>query len=368
MNKHPKLTVCGSGNAGTAIAADCSLAGLEVSLFELPQLEGQIEPIRQRGGIEVTPDSESSSGKTGFAPLKTVTTDAAEAVTDADVIMITVPAMYHTAFWDAVAPHLESGQIVLFNTGYFGALRHAERRDRLPVAVTLAESNIMPYLCAKEGYKTHIIRYKRSFRVAAFPGNESDRVFETVRKIYPQYERVDHLLDTNIASGGNPAFHPTLILPVAGFYFDRYMGGKMYSDATVMAGRLIKAYDEERKRLSDFLGSAFYETTEAFESKTYEYEGKDIIEMLRKSNHIDWYAPAAYIQQVVEEDLIYAYVPMVLLAEQLGLALPATRSMVEILGVMLGEDYWAKGVDLKQLGIEGLDKETLLHYLMNGRG
>jgi opine dehydrogenase len=366
MTALPRLTVCGSGNAGLAIAADCSLAGLAVSLYELPRLEKNIDPVRRHGGIEVTPDSEPSCGKTGFAALETATIDAAEAVKDTDVIMITVPAMYHTMFWDALAPHLTDGQIVVFNTGYFGCLQHAEKRNRLSAKVTLAESSIMPYLCERDGHHTRIIRYKRSFRIAAFPGKETRAVYDTLRKIYPQYEPVDTVLDTNIASSGNPAFHPTLILPVAGLYFDRYMGGKMYSDATSMAGRLIKAYDDERKKLSDLLGSPFFETTEAFETRTYEYTGKDIIEMLRKSNHIDWFAPAAYIRQVVEEDLLYAYIPMVLLAEQLGLSLPATRSMVEILGVMLGEDYWSRGVDPVQLGIAGMDRDTLLSYVMNG--
>ncbi|MEN8246801.1 MAG: NAD/NADP octopine/nopaline dehydrogenase family protein [Thermodesulfobacteriota bacterium] len=367
MSSTPNLTVCGAGNAGAAIAADCTLAGLNVTLFELPKLQESIQPFIDKGGIQVTQNSDTSCGKTGFAKLAAATVDPEEALADSDVIMITVPAMYHSVFWDALEPHMKEGQIVMFNTGYFSSLRHSAKRNKLTQKVTLAESNIMPYICAKDGDTVHIARHKRSFRVAAFPGNEIDHVYGIVRKIYPQYEKVDNVLDTNIASGGNPAFHPTLTIPIAGFYFDRYQGGKFYSDTTVMGGRLIEAYDRERKILSQHLESRNFQTITEFEKKSYEYFGKDIVEMLRKSEHIDWYASDAYLKQLIDEDLIYAYVPMVLMAEQLGIQLPVTRSMVEILGIMLREDYWSSGITLDQLGIAGMNKNELLKYVTEGK-
>jgi len=125
----PRLCVCGAGNAGAAIAADCTLSGMEVALFELPVFRANLQPILDSGGITLTPDSDPVFGKTGFTRLARITTDPAEALEDARVIMITVPAMYHSAFWDVLAPHLADGQIVLFNTGYYGCLRHAQKLE-----------------------------------------------------------------------------------------------------------------------------------------------------------------------------------------------------------------------------------------------
>ncbi|MBN1835264.1 MAG: NAD/NADP octopine/nopaline dehydrogenase family protein [Spirochaetales bacterium] len=364
----PRLCVCGAGNAGSAIAADCALAGVEVTLFELPLFAAGLQQILDKGGITLTPDSDSVCGRTGFARLARLTTDPAEALADAEVIMITVPAMYHTVFWDTLVPHLRDGQILLFSTGYYGALRHARKLGQLNARVVLAESNIMPYLCSKVGDTVHIDRHKRHFRVAAFPGNRSAQVCQTLKRIYPQYERVDHVLDTNIASGGNPSFHVTLTIPIAGFYFDRYRGGKFYSDTTEQGGRLIQAYDREREALSRHLGSAAYQSTLEFDRRSYEYQGEDIVGLLRRSEHIDWFASAAYLKQVCEEDILYAYIPMVLLAEQLGLEMPVTRSMVEIFAAMLGESYWERGVTPQQLGIYGMSSEQLLAYVMGGVG
>ena len=57
---------------------------------------------------------------------------------------------------------------------------------------------------------------------------------------------------------------------------------------------------------------------------------------------------------------------MVLLAEQLGVQMPVTRSMVEIFAAMLGESYWERGITPEQLGISGLDTGQLLAYVIEG--
>lgn len=96
----------------------------------LPAFEASIHDLAERCAVEVTPDSEATPGKTGFAPLAAASTDAAAAVAGAAVIIITAPAVYHDIFVDALIPHLEAGQIILFNT------RIGAARDRAPDWVT----------------------------------------------------------------------------------------------------------------------------------------------------------------------------------------------------------------------------------------
>lgn len=366
MNDKPRLTVCGAGGAGLAIAADAALKGLAVTLFELPELADKLAAARERGGIEVTDDSETTAGKTGFAPLAAVTWDAAEAAAAADVLMVTVPAMYHDVFIDALAPQLRAGQIVLFNTGYWGALRQTRRLGERMSGVTLAESNIMPYICQPRGDAVHIGRFKRAFHVAAFPGRRSAAVFDVVRHIYRQYRPAATVLDTNIACAGNPPIHVTLTIPIAGFYFDRYRGGKFYQDATVPGARLVTAFDAERERLATHLGSRLFQSELDFDKQSYGYSGRDIAEAVRSSPHADWFATAAYLEQVCSEDIIYSFVPMVRLGDALGVDLPITRGMIDVFGVMLGRDYWAEGLTLKDIGLDGLDRDGLLRFVQTG--
>ena len=360
------MTVCGAGAAGMAIAADIALKGLEVTLFELPSFASRLDSARARGGIEVTSDSETTAGKTGFAALACATTEAADAVAGADVVMVTVPAMYHDVFMDAIAPHLQEGQVVLFNTGYWASLRQTRRLGDRLAGVILAESNMMPYICQPRGDAINIGRFKRHFCVAAFPGEHSPAVFDLVGGIYSQYDPASTVLDTNIAAAGNPPIHVTLTIPIAGFYFDRYRGGKFYQDATLPGAHLVDAFDAERELLARHLGSAVFQSEFDFDKQSYLYDGADISEALRSSPHADWFATAAYLEQVCSEDIIYAFVPMVRLASALSVDLPVTRAMVDIMGVMLQHDYWTEGLSLSAIGLDGLDLDGVRRFVMTG--
>ncbi len=56
------ITVIGAGNVGCARAADLTLAGHEVILYEMPKFSEKIDPIVQSGGIKL-----SGVGRIGFA-------------------------------------------------------------------------------------------------------------------------------------------------------------------------------------------------------------------------------------------------------------------------------------------------------------
>ena len=48
------IAVIGAGNGGFAMAGDLTLAGYGINLFELPEFEHNILPVKDSGGIEIT--------------------------------------------------------------------------------------------------------------------------------------------------------------------------------------------------------------------------------------------------------------------------------------------------------------------------
>ena len=117
-----KFAVLGAGANGQAMASDLTLGGYECRLYETPEYKSYIDPIIEKGGI-VYDGVPSGQGRSGYAKMTTVSTDIAEVVEGVDVICFCVPAYRHQAVIDALTPHLEDGQTVIFWPDNWGAVR-----------------------------------------------------------------------------------------------------------------------------------------------------------------------------------------------------------------------------------------------------
>jgi opine dehydrogenase len=361
------ITVCGSGNAGLSIAADCAMKGFRVTLYELESQAAHLTPFLSTGGVEITQDSKTTSGLTGFAKLSCVTTNPGDAVSGADVIMITVPGMYHQIFVETLLPHLKAGQVLLFNTAFWGALRHAKMVNAKAPGVILAESSIMPYAAQRTAdNRVHISGVKRSFALSAFPGKLTADVHNLLSRIYQQYEPVDTVLDVNVAHAAAPGITLPIILPMAGLYFDRYRGGKLYADATEPGARLIYAYEEERAVLSRHLGGTQPLSFVEWQNRSYGYAVDEVDKLMRKSDLLDWYATSEYVEQLIDEYTIYCWIPMVQLAAAAGIDMHVTRSMITVMGTILGKNYWELGSASVQLGLKDLTADQIRALFITG--
>ncbi len=108
-----KIAILGAGNGGCTFAAHLGLKGFEVTLYENPQFENNILPIWKRGGIEL------AGAIQGFGPIKATTINMAEAVKNADVVMVVVPAFAQSAVIEEAIPFWKMVRIVVFNPRQF---------------------------------------------------------------------------------------------------------------------------------------------------------------------------------------------------------------------------------------------------------
>ena len=111
--KDKPIAILGAGGVGKTMAGDCALAGAKVNLWEQPAFEKNLTNI-MRTGIKLTGNQFSYYGfeRRGTGHLNMATTDMAEAVKGAGIIIVTTIAIAHETVFRELVPLLEDGQVV----------------------------------------------------------------------------------------------------------------------------------------------------------------------------------------------------------------------------------------------------------------
>ncbi len=356
MDKKQKVAVIGAGRGGLAMAADLTLAGFEVRLFQTPDFEESLKPLIEKDGIVI-----SGASRTGLAKPALMTTSAREAIENASTIMIVAPAWAHEALMRHMTPHLADGQVVVFNTGYFGALRFRRMIESSGRRVTLAETSTLVYLCHTTGPNSvHIDKVKDSISFATLPGSRINETMKFVSKLYPQLTPVKNVLHTSLENMN--LIHPPLIAMNIGMIEKAQGQFFLYRDClTETVGEVIETIDEERRRVAEALDVRIM-TMLDFEEKSYGAKGRNIYEAVRNSPaHMGFSlnSASAFLETIME-DTPYLLVPIASFGKLVGVPTPMTVAFVELTSMIKRTEFWNKGSTVESLGLQNLSKEEIL--------
>ena len=339
------------------MAADLTLAGIPIHLFELPEFGRNAEAIRANGGIDL-----QGVSRTGKVMPALVTTDPALALAGAELVLVSVPAGGHARVVEAVAPHLRDGQCVLFNTGYWASLRF---RSALTQAgrrrVVLAESTLLVYAARKLGPTAVLVDgVKQDFPIAAFPAAETGRLLDLVQRAYPQARAMRSVLEVSLENL-NPLFHPAITLLNAGELERTLTDFAFYKDGcTPAVGRVIDALDAERRAVGAKLGLPDLVTAAGWLKRYYGASGSTAYEAIQSCPaYANFRWPAATAIQYVREDVPYAFVPLASIAQQLGIPTPVTSGLIDLCSTVFKANFRSEGPDIKALGLAGLDAAAI---------
>ncbi len=119
------VAILGGGATGQTQAADFALAGYKVHLYDLPEFAarslGEVMETHkiELGGVQ---SNLKNFKRLGLAEIDVVTTDMSEAMKGAGLVIVTIPAVGHEAFFERMLPYLEDGQVVSIFPDNFGSL------------------------------------------------------------------------------------------------------------------------------------------------------------------------------------------------------------------------------------------------------
>ncbi|MBN1250436.1 MAG: NAD/NADP octopine/nopaline dehydrogenase family protein [Anaerolineae bacterium] len=358
------ITVIGAGHGGKSMAADLAIKGYPVTLYN--RTTAHIEAIQLRGGIELI----TEDGRDHFGKLTKATDDLDEAIEDADLIMVVVPASGHRDIALSAATCLRDDQVVLLNPGRTGGA--------LEFAAGLREAGCTgrPIICEAETFlfaarsmgpaEARIFRTKFSVPVAAMPADRTEEALALIHRVYPQFIPAPNVLYTSLNNMG-AIFHPALSLLNAGWIertrgdFEFYMDG-----VTPATARVLESLDRERVTVASALGIRA-QTAQEWLARAYNATGDNLHEAMHANEgYAGIKAPPQLQHRYIFEDVPCSLVPITEFGRQYGVATDTMHAMIGLANIIHGKDYWREGRTLSRLGVADLSVRELHRYVETG--
>jgi opine dehydrogenase len=333
MSNDKKITVIGGGSTGHAVAADLTLAGFEITLFEEPQFEERLKPARSAGGIQL-----KGAAHQGFATINKITDDIEEALKYAQIIIVAVHAHRHEEIAEICAPYLKDSHTVVITPGNVGSLVMTNKLHDLGIInkpiITEVESSFYACRLTRPADVTVLLPPRPKY-IAAFPSNHTDKVIE-----------VFHLQGSLLNTGA---------IEKADGKYALYAQG-----LTPSVIKIIEAFHQERAALFKALG---YEDRAKPESikKAAEPDAHPELDLLITAS-----GPTNMRHRYVDENARVGVSLIISLGEMLGIPTPLASAMVNLASTINDFDYLKYGRTLENLGLSNLTVGQLNRYLKEG--
>lgn len=361
------VAILGAGHGGCAAATDLSRRGYSIRLHA--RNPDRLAPLRAQRGIQARGIFH------GVIPIDLLTSDVAEAVREADLIMLVVPGVAHAYYARALAPLLDGNVPIFINPGHTGGglhFLHELRNAGYRGALRSCETVSLTYITRMEGPGiVNIYSTTKRLRFAALPGSETDALFALIKPLYPEIEPATSVLETGL-SNLNAVFHPPGMIMNAGWIQHTNGDFLFYREGfTDAIGRVTAAVDAERMAIARALGipaiaflDFFYEA--GLTTKTARDSG-DIARACKESEpNKTIKSPSSLDHRYVHEDVGHGLVPIAAFGALAGVATPTIDALIKLAGLALGIDYSRDGLTLERMGLAKKSPCELLRFVLKG--
>ncbi len=365
MTDKTHYTVIGAGHGGKAMAAHLALMGFPTTLYN--RTPDRVFAIKELQGIDL---ESCDGGPKGFAKLERVTSNMAEALEEAEMIMVVVPSSAHGDIARSSAPHLKDGQTVVLHPGRTcGAIEFAKilRDQHCQADATIAEAETFIYASRSDGpAQSRIFRIKEAVPLAALPAIRTRQVLESIHEAYPQFIDGGNVLQTGLNNMG-AIFHPALTMLNAGWIEATHGDYQFYIDGvTPSVARVLEALDRERVTVAAALGIRA-RTAMDWLKLAYDTTGEDLCEAIH--NQPGYYgikAPPTLNHRYIFEDVPMSLVPIASIGQHYGVSVRGMDSIIRLACIVHRTDYWRRGRTIEKLGLGELSVSEITRYVTEG--
>ena len=364
-----RVAVLGSGPGAHATAADLTLMGNLVNMYDLPQFADGLKKTREAGQIELT------GAKAGVARINLVTDNIEEALKDVSVIFVVARSNADHLFAESCAPYLQDGQLVVLGAGNCGALTFANvlKEKKINKEVVIAESTSLPYGCrlcepTRIGGPVHArVYFTAPLAVGVFPAIRTDDIISRIKEFYSETVAMNNVIEAGLQNP-NPIVHcaPTLLnIGRIERVDDFKLFHEGFSESVI---KVVLAISSEREEVCKAFGWKMLNLTPqkttnfmdwAF-SGTEPRQGTEELWMLKQP--MEDVSKARYIT----EDIPYGMVTYSSLGNMVGVKTRTIDSMIQLASVINRTDYMTEGRTVERLGLTGLNVKQINDFLYHG--
>jgi len=365
----PRVAVCGCGTGGATLAAYLTHKGFRVNLYEYPDFaDTSLQPYLDRGGVEV-----QGAVFNGLFKPDLMTTNAREAVEDADIVMLVSRAAGHENFVKTLSPVLEGGQILLCWTPYWFCMRLWDSfRREAPEDTVFSEASIYPFMTRPVAPGTvYVDALKNELTVAAIPAKNTEKLVDALRQVFTQTVPAANVLQTSIESP-NPSIHSAPTLLNMALWEKTHGDIAFYQDLqSPMVGKVLEAQDREKIAVGAALGLKLDPLKDIL-VRLYGHmgaRGETLHEVIRSNMAHVAFRPRKELGDmtvVLQEDIPYGLVPAASVGRMLGVPTPTLDALIHLGSIVSGIDYWETGVTVERLGLTGMTAKQITNYANTG--
>ena len=352
-----RVTVIGTGSIALGTSAFLAERGHQPVLWSP---SGRASPLAASNTIH------AEGALTGSYPVSVAAT-CRDALQDADAVLIALPANYHRAAMDALAPHLQPRQTVLISGHLsFGALYLAKLLHARGLAVPIgAWGTTVTTGRRLAPDRVRISNIRQRVDVAAIPGRDADSVLTLCQTLFgDRFMLRDNLLAIAL-SNVNPQNHMAIALCNL-TRMERGEEWRQAANTTNSVGRLIEALDQERLAIAAALDVSVRTVREHF-ALSFNVPAGPVGEMSAVlASRTDTIAPATLDTRYVLEDAPLGLYPTVLLGDITGHTATLHRSGLALFSALYGRDLAADNDLLPAIGFAQLSLDRLRHLASTG--
>ncbi|MDW8320900.1 MAG: NAD/NADP octopine/nopaline dehydrogenase family protein, partial [Armatimonadota bacterium] len=327
-------------------------------------------PIQRSGFIHLIASPDRPDLPQGQVQIPVVTTDIEEAIHDARVLMVVVPATGHAEVAQRLVPHLRDGHVIVLNPGRTGGaleVLHILQKHGVTADVIVSEAQTLLYASrALNPGQVQIFGIKNSVPVAAIPAYRTPEVIRALRAAYAEFVPGDNVMKTSMDNIG-AIFHPAVTVLNAARIESTHGDFEYYIDGiTPSIAQVLETIDAERVAVAAAMGFGCM-TAREWLYIAYGASGKTLFDAIRANQgYYGIKAPPVVNHRYIAEDVPMSLVPIASLGEMLGVPCPTIRAIVHLANLMHGCDYWQTGRTVERMGLAGLSLRDIRLRILEG--